>query len=117
MQLIPDQFKMLPSISQRLLSLGSKDLSFNISSITSLLLSQEWRMGGGLQVRFRFRDIEVPKPGKKCYRRIVHYPEKYTIKPIPTTNLGGRDPVTGKLFLQISSLLSLFQNIIVFYIF
>jgi len=47
-------------------------------------------------VRFRYKDIEVPKPGNHNYfRRIVHYPEKYTIKPIPTTNLAGRDPITG----------------------
>lgn len=44
-------------------------------------------------------DIEKPKPGVKgnCYRRVVHFPEEYTVKPLNTTNLGGRDPVTGKL--------------------
>ncbi|XP_049801105.1 39S ribosomal protein L2, mitochondrial [Schistocerca nitens] len=43
--------------------------------------------------------LEVPKPGVKgkSYRRIVHYEEKYTVKPLRVTNLGGRDPVTGRL--------------------
>ncbi len=38
----------------------------------------------------------VGPPGN--YRRIVHYPKdgKYTIKPLPITKLGGRDPVTGR---------------------
>lgn len=44
-------------------------------------------------------DIEKPKPGVggKSYRRVVHYPEKYTVKPLDTTHLAGRDPVTGRL--------------------
>jgi hypothetical protein len=34
----------------------------------------------------------------KNYRYIVHYPEdgKYTIKKLPMTKLGGRDPETGR---------------------
>lgn len=34
----------------------------------------------------------------KEYKRIVHYPEdgKYTIKPLKTTKLAGRDPETGR---------------------
>lgn len=37
-----------------------------------------------------------PKPGfGKSYRRIVHFPEEYTVKPLEVTNLAGRDPVTG----------------------
>lgn len=41
--------------------------------------------------------IKKPPPGVngKCFRRIVHYPEKYTVEPLNVTNLGGRDPVTG----------------------
>ena len=40
--------------------------------------------------------IKKPEPGHlKCYRRIVHYPEKYTVEPLQVTNLAGRDPVTG----------------------
>ncbi|XP_045538765.1 39S ribosomal protein L2, mitochondrial [Papilio machaon] len=43
-------------------------------------------------------NIEKPKPGfGKSYRRIVHFPEEYTVKPLNVTNLAGRDPVTGRL--------------------
>jgi len=48
------------------------------------------------QVRFRWnRDVKDPKPGELYLRRRVHYPEKYTLKPVPYTNLAGRNPVTG----------------------
>ncbi len=52
----------------------------------------------GFSVRFKFneKNYQVPKPGSGYFRRVVHYPEKYTLKPIPYTNLGGRDPVTRK---------------------
>lgn len=40
--------------------------------------------------------LQKPKPGLgKAYRRIVHFPEEYTVKPLEVTNLAGRDPVTG----------------------
>lgn len=43
-------------------------------------------------------NIEKPKPGfGKSYRRIVHFPEEYTVKPLEVTNLAGRDPVSGML--------------------
>lgn len=43
-------------------------------------------------------DIDKPKPGLgKSYRRIVHFPEQYTVKPLEVTNLAGRDPVSGEL--------------------
>lgn len=43
-------------------------------------------------------DIVKPKPGfGKSYRRIVHFPEQYTVKPLEVTNLAGRDPVSGKI--------------------
>ncbi|KAL4717174.1 hypothetical protein ACJJTC_017061 [Scirpophaga incertulas] len=39
-----------------------------------------------------------PKPGFGiAYRRIVHFPEEYTVKPLNVTNLAGRDPVSGRL--------------------
>lgn len=43
--------------------------------------------------------LTIPKPGVKgkSYRRIVHFPEKYTVKPLDVTNLAGRDPVTGRV--------------------
>jgi large subunit ribosomal protein L2 len=48
----------------------------------------------------RHRHVPVPKPVigyGKGYRRIVHFPEKYTVEPLNVTNLGGRDPETGRL--------------------
>jgi large subunit ribosomal protein L2 len=65
-----------------------------------LLCSSEWQLSSHIQVRFKFRELDIPKPGAgvgQQFRRTVHYPEKYTIKPIPTTNLGGRDPKTGRV--------------------
>ncbi|XP_046406574.1 39S ribosomal protein L2, mitochondrial [Ischnura elegans] len=44
------------------------------------------------------KDVTVPKPGAgACYRRVVHFPKKYTVEPIPYTRLGGRDPITKRL--------------------
>lgn len=31
------------------------------------------------------------------FHRIVHFPAEYTVKPLDTTNLAGRDPVTGRI--------------------
>jgi len=42
--------------------------------------------------------VEKPKPGEgQQFRRIVHYPEEYTVEPLKTTHLAGRDPVTGRV--------------------
>ncbi|XP_017785629.1 PREDICTED: 39S ribosomal protein L2, mitochondrial [Nicrophorus vespilloides] len=50
-----------------------------------------------IPVRHR-KYVEKPTPGLGIsYRRIVHYPEEYTVKPLDVTNLGGRDPVSGRL--------------------
>lgn len=41
-------------------------------------------------------NVVKPKPGfGKSYRRIVHFPEEYSVKPLEVTNLAGRDPVSG----------------------
>ncbi|XP_063227414.1 large ribosomal subunit protein uL2m isoform X2 [Bacillus rossius redtenbacheri] len=49
-------------------------------------------------VRYRFKLIDLPKPGSgRSFRRIVHFPEKYTVKPLDVTNLAGRDPETGRV--------------------
>lgn len=49
-------------------------------------------------IRQIYHHVEKPLPGTgTSYRRIVHYPEKYTVKPLNVTNLGGRDPVSGRL--------------------
>uniref|UniRef100_A0A1B6D0A1 Uncharacterized protein n=2 Tax=Clastoptera arizonana TaxID=38151 RepID=A0A1B6D0A1_9HEMI len=44
------------------------------------------------------RDLNQPDLPKKsaAFRRKVHYPEKYTVEPLRVTNLGGRDPETGR---------------------
>ncbi|XP_059061392.1 large ribosomal subunit protein uL2m [Achroia grisella] len=43
-------------------------------------------------------NVEKPKPGfGKSYRRIVHFTDEYTVKPLEVTNLAGRDPVTGRV--------------------
>jgi len=43
---------------------------------------------------------DLPKPGNgRPFRRIVHYPENYTVEPLNVTNLAGRDPVTGRLLI------------------
>lgn len=48
-------------------------------------------------VRTKTRFVEKPQIGHgKSFRRIVHFPENYTIKPLNITNLGGRDPKTGR---------------------
>ncbi|XP_043267496.1 39S ribosomal protein L2, mitochondrial [Venturia canescens] len=41
----------------------------------------------------------TPKPGinGKCWRRIVHYKDSYTVEPLEVTNLAGRDPVSGRV--------------------
>ncbi|XP_046752543.1 39S ribosomal protein L2, mitochondrial [Diprion similis] len=51
------------------------------------------------QERNVWKGIDKPKPGVPgtYYRRIIHFPEEYTVKPLRVTNLGGRDPVTGRL--------------------
>lgn len=37
---------------------------------------------------------EMPEPSG-AFRRKVHFPEEYTVEPLPVTRLGGRDPITG----------------------
>lgn len=34
------------------------------------------------------------------YRRKVHFPEEYTVKPLDVTNLAGRDPASGRLVVK-----------------
>lgn len=52
-------------------------------------------------VRNKYLHKELPQIGHgKAFRRIVHFPEEYTVKPLEVTNLGGRDPVTGRLVVK-----------------
>lgn len=49
-------------------------------------------------VRTKIKFVVKPKPGAgQAFRRIVHYPDEYTVKPLEVTNLAGRDPVTGRV--------------------
>ena len=42
--------------------------------------------------------LSKPKPGHgKSFRRIVHFPDKYTVEPLNVTNLAGRDPNSGRM--------------------
>ncbi|XP_076650407.1 mitochondrial ribosomal protein L2 [Halictus rubicundus] len=52
-----------------------------------------------VQERLKFTLVEIPKPGVKgrSWRRIVHFKDEYTVEPLKVTNLGGRDPVTGRV--------------------
>lgn len=41
--------------------------------------------------------VDKPEIGHgQSFRRIVHFPEEYTVEPLEVTNLGGRDPKTGR---------------------
>lgn len=52
-------------------------------------------------VRFKAKIVEKPQIGHGIsFRRRVNYPEEYTVKPLNVTNLGGRDPVTGRLVVK-----------------
>ncbi|XP_058834756.1 large ribosomal subunit protein uL2m [Topomyia yanbarensis] len=52
----------------------------------------------GISTESLSRVMNKPKPGLgKAYRRIVHYPEQYTVEPLHVTNLAGRDPETGRM--------------------
>lgn len=45
-----------------------------------------------------YRHVEKPKPGQgQAFRRIVHYPDEYTVRPLEVTNLAGRDPISGRV--------------------
>ncbi|XP_030372109.1 39S ribosomal protein L2, mitochondrial [Scaptodrosophila lebanonensis] len=53
----------------------------------------------GLQhLRTKTKVVVKPKPGAGTqFRRIVHFPEEYTIEPLKITHLAGRDPKSGRV--------------------
>ncbi|CAO1425657.1 unnamed protein product [Diamesa hyperborea] len=67
---------------------------------TSIIFSNVPKINNQV-VRTVIKFIDKPKPGTngKQYRRIVHFPinYEYTVKPLDTTHLAGRDPVTGRV--------------------
>lgn len=53
--------------------------------------------------RNKAKCVEKPRIGVgTAFRRIVHYPKdkEYTVQPLNVTNLGGRDPKTGRLVVK-----------------
>lgn len=49
-------------------------------------------------VRHKATYVKLPMTGRgKSFRRTVHYPETYTVKPLEVTHLAGRDPVSGRV--------------------
>lgn len=70
-----------------------------LSRALQKLCLTEYKTVPNLLVSVRFRKYVVkPQPGFGIsYRRIVHFPEKYTVKPLDVTNLAGRDPVSGRV--------------------
>ncbi|XP_011208055.1 39S ribosomal protein L2, mitochondrial [Bactrocera dorsalis] len=62
------------------------------------LINKSGIVAAGIQVRGKCKVVEKPKPGAgQQFRRVVHYPEEYTIEPLKITHLAGRDPVSGRL--------------------
>lgn len=52
-------------------------------------------------VRNNTKYVELPEIGRgKSFRRIVHFTENYTVKPLEVTNLGGRDPASGRVVVK-----------------
>ncbi|KAJ8910353.1 hypothetical protein NQ315_004969 [Exocentrus adspersus] len=52
-------------------------------------------------VRYMAKYVEKPEIGRgKSFRRIVHFPEEYTVKPLGVTNLAGRDPNSGRVVVK-----------------
>lgn len=50
---------------------------------------------GAKTYAYDLKQPELPEPSH-AFRRRVHFPEEYTVKPLSVTRLGGRDPVSGR---------------------
>lgn len=69
-----------------------------VSSLCSLLRTA--RIGPSVvRTKYIWNMPNLPKPGagEGQFRRVVHYPDEYTIKPLNNTHLAGRDPVSGRV--------------------
>ncbi|KAG5313279.1 RM02 protein, partial [Acromyrmex insinuator] len=63
----------------------------NFVGLTVSVLSQVSR-------RYKWKLVQLPEPGTgKAFRRIVHFKDNYTVKPLKITNLAGRDSITGTI--------------------
>ena len=61
----------------------------NFVGLTVSVLSQVSR-------RYKWKLVQLPEVGTgKAFRRIVHFKDDYTVKPLKITNRAGRDPITG----------------------
>ncbi|XP_011646100.1 39S ribosomal protein L2, mitochondrial [Pogonomyrmex barbatus] len=51
--------------------------------------------------RYKWKLVKLPEIGTgKAFRRIVHFKDEYTVEPLKVTNLGGRDPATGRVVVK-----------------
>ena len=86
--------------------MGSLIKLFNNLSITKAFISPAFlgtSLGVNHQIIRTFKFVDKPKPGLgKQYRRQVFFPKdgKYTIEPLDTKHLAGRDPVSGRKVAQ-----------------
>lgn len=70
-------------------------LSIALKQLTINEFSNYLKIVGCIRTKSRY--VEKPEIGHgKSFRRIVHFPDEYTIKPLEVTNLAGRDPKTGR---------------------
>lgn len=70
----------------------------SITKLVKTLTINQRPLQYGVQVRYITKFVEKPEPGGgKQFRRIVHFPENYTVQPLRVTNLAGRDPVSGRV--------------------
>ncbi|MPC13878.1 39S ribosomal protein L2, mitochondrial [Portunus trituberculatus] len=76
-------------------------LTLGPSPVPALLAPATLGSHSLLQVRkYNYYHIDRPKPNeKRNFLFMVHYPEdgQYTVKPLKTTKLAGRDPETGRI--------------------
>ncbi|XP_067612945.1 large ribosomal subunit protein uL2m [Eurosta solidaginis] len=70
----------------------------SLNAARSQLKKSTLQPASTIQMRGKCKFVIKPKPGAgQQFRRIVHFPKEYTVKPLETTHLAGRDPVTGRV--------------------
>jgi len=70
-------------------------LSSSEQLILPIFVQVRNRMGPPVKILQGFDQPDLPKPSGKFWRK-VHFPDKYTVRPLEVTRLGGRDPETGR---------------------
>lgn len=67
---------------------------FNFVNSTISVFSQVPR-------RYKWKLVKKPEIGRGiAFRRIVNFKDNYTVEPLKVTNLGGRDPATGRVVVK-----------------